>query len=90
MAHPLPTTIISGVAVVSLALTVLAFLAWRRTGNRKLLLVTLAFGLFFVKGVLTAVSLFYEIIGHETLELVDSGFDLVILVLLISPFLLRR
>lgn len=90
MVHPLPASLVLGVALVSLVLTVLALRAWRRRDNPKLLFVVAAFALFFVKGTLTAWSLFTGTIAHETLEVLLSGFDLLILMLLVTPFLLRR
>lgn len=96
MAHPnevVGVAIIAAVAAVSLALTALAFLAWRRSGNRKLAFVTAAFGLFFLKSVLTAYSVRTDFIVHEDLELVGALLDLIVVVLLLAPFagsLLRR
>lgn len=89
MAHPLPTALIGGVALASLALTLLGALAYRRRRDRRLLFVTGAFGLFFAKSLFTAVELFTGTVGHEALEMVNAGFDLLILGLLIAPFLLR-
>jgi hypothetical protein len=74
-------------AAVSLALALLAGAALKRTGNRKLLPVMLAFCIFFLKSVLTAYSLRTDLVGHEDLELVGSFLDLTIVLLLVSPFL---
>lgn len=96
MAHPnemFGVAIISAVALVSLVLTVLAALAWRRAGNAKLGFVTAAFAVFFLKSALTAYSIESEFLGHEDLELVGSLADLVVVILLLAPFaaaLLRR
>lgn len=89
MSHPHEATgvaIISLVAAVSLVLTVLAFAAWRRTGNRKLGFVTAAFFLFFSKSLLTAYSVETDFIVHEHLELTDSLLDLLVVLLLLAPF----
>lgn len=85
--HTAAIAVIIVVAVVSLALSVLAARAWRTTGNRKLAFVTVAFWTFFAKSVLTAYALHTSAIGHEDLELIGSGFDLAIVLLLIAPFL---
>lgn len=90
MAHPGETAamiIISIVAVIALFLTVTAWRSAHRTGNRRLLLVTGAFGALGIKGLLVAYSLQTEMIGHETLEWVSSLFDLVVVILLALPLL---
>jgi uncharacterized membrane protein YccC len=74
-------------SAVSLALALLALGAWKRTGNRKLVPVMLAFWIFFAKSVLTAYSLRTDFLRHEDLELAGSLLDLVIVLLLVSPFL---
>lgn len=96
MAHPnevIGVGVIAAVALVSLALTLLAAAAWRRTGNRKLAFVTLAFLVFFAKSVVTAYSVRTGFIRHEDLELLGALADLVVVLLLVAPFaaaLLRR
>ena len=90
MAHPNPATavgLIAAVAVVSLALTLLAVAARRRTGNRKLSFVVAAFAVFFLKSVVTAYSVATDAIHHEDLELLGSLGDLAIVLLLVAPFL---
>jgi hypothetical protein len=81
--------LILAVGAITLALSMLAYSAWRRTRNDKLLWVMTAFGLFAVKEASTAVALVTGRVAHEHLELVGSGFDLVIVALLILPFLIR-
>lgn len=79
--------------LLSLVLASLAIGAWRRTGNRKLAFVAGAFGMFTVKSMVTAYSLWTGFIGHEDLELLGALLDVVIVVLLIAPLLggvLRR
>ena len=96
VAHPNEVTgvaIIALVAAVSLLLTLLAGAAWRRSGDRRLGFVTVAFLAFFLKSVLTAYSVKTNFIEHEWLELVGAGFDLAVVLLLAAPFLaplLRR
>lgn len=76
-------------SAITLVLTAMAAAAWRRTRNGKLLWVMAAFALFCLKGVATAAALAYHAVGHEHLELIGSGFDLVIVALLIGPFVFR-
>lgn len=94
MAHPneaVGLAVIAVTAAVSLALAALAAAAWRRTRNRKLVPVLLAFTLFFAKSVLTAYSLHTGFLHHEDLELAGTMLDLVIVLLLVSPFVpIRR
>ena len=89
MAHPneaVGLAVIAVTAAVSLVLAVLAAAAWRRTRNRKLVPVLLAFALFFAKSVLTGYSLHTGFLHHEDLELAGTLLDLVIVLLLVSPF----
>lgn len=81
-----------GVVVFLLAFT-LAILGWRaarRKGNPGLRLVALAFALFSLKGLFTALNVQTHWVPHDAIELVLSGFDLALLALLIAPFLARR
>lgn len=90
--HDQATTIalIALAGLVSLVLAVLAAGAWRRTGNRKLAFVAAAFAVFVVKEAVTAYSLWSGAIGHEDLELVGAMLDVVVVLLLVTPFLGTR
>jgi uncharacterized membrane protein YccC len=91
--HATTIALIVLAGTLGLALATLAFGAWRRTGNRKLAFVGVAFAVFFGKSLLTAYSLWTGFLGHEDLELVGALLDVVIVALLVSPFLggvLRR
>lgn len=93
MAHPneaVGLAVIAVTAAASLVLAVMALAAWRRTGNRKLVPVMLAFGLFFAKSVLTGYSLHTGFLHHEDLELAGTLLDLLIVLLLVSPFVRIR
>jgi hypothetical protein len=94
MVHPNEATglaLIAVTAAVSLVLAVLAGGAWRRTGNRKLVPVLVAFLIFFAKSVLTGYSLHTGFVDHEDLELIGSLSDLAIVLLLMAPFVpIRR
>lgn len=94
MAHPNEAAglaLIAVTALVSLVLALLAAGAWRRTGNRKLVPVMVAFWIFFVKSAVTGYSLKTDFLHHEDLELVGTLLDLLIVLLLMAPFVpIRR
>ncbi len=52
--------LIAWLTIFAAALFIIALLSFRRTGHRKLLLITTAFGLFFAKGLLIALGFFFE------------------------------
>ena len=90
--HPSEATavaLIVAVHFISLTLAVLALMALRRTGNRRLLFVAAAFFLFATKSMVTAYSLVTDFLHHEDLEAFGSLLDLFIVLLLIAPFLVR-
>ena len=90
--HPNQATAVALIVIVHvicLVLTVLAAAAWRRSGNRRLLLVAAAFLVFAIKSFVTAYSLATGFLHHEDLEGIGSLFDLVIVLLLVAPFLVR-
>ena len=82
--------LIMAVGAVTLALTFLAAAAWQRTRNDKLLYVTTAFALFALKSAVTAAAIGYDLLGHHTVEVLGSAFDLVIVLLLVAPFVVRQ
>ncbi|MGA1866321.1 MAG: hypothetical protein ACMUFK_02505 [Thermoplasmatota archaeon] len=45
--------------ILSLALTVIGFLSYRRTGNPKVRMVTISFVLFLLKGIFLAIGLYF-------------------------------
>ena len=73
------------VSLISLILFIVGFLSYRKSRDIRLLSVTAAFGVFFVKNLFTAISLYYNIVPHGDLELYESCLDLVALVLLLIP-----
>lgn len=93
MAHPgteFVHYIILAVGVLATALAAIAWAAHRRTKDVRLLWVGAAFVVFAAKEVVTGYAIVTESIAHESLELVNSLLDLVVLVLLVVPFLWRR
>ncbi|HET6405836.1 MAG TPA: hypothetical protein VFH78_14430 [Candidatus Thermoplasmatota archaeon] len=80
-------------AVVAALAFVLAVLAWRaavRRGNPALRIVAVAFGVFGLKNVFSAYNVLTHLVPHDAIELVLSLFDLVLLLLLFLPLVLRR
>jgi len=74
--------LIAWVTVFSLALFVIGFLSYRRTGNPKLLAVSTAFLLYFIKGVVMALGLYFPDIVPVTTELASILLDAGILLTL--------
>lgn len=83
------STIVTIAAAVSLALTIVTYLAAVRTGHKKVKFVSAAFGVHFVKSSIVAYGLFTGSIGHEILEVVEAVFDLTMVTLLAIPFWAR-
>jgi len=79
----------AAISVLAFALTVIGALAFRRTRDRSLLVLTAAFALFFVKGVALTVYLFLGVQDLSALFLVVGGFDVAILAAF-YVFTLRR
>ncbi len=88
MAHPsevAAAAIVFVVASIAFVLTLIALRARQRTASRGLLFVTLAFGLFAVKGILVGIALLTEFLEHQHLEVMSALFDLAIVGLLVWP-----
>jgi hypothetical protein len=84
----LDVVLAASVIVLSVGLTGTTWLSYWRTGNRRLLFVTSAFGVFAVKGVLTALALF----GSLAVVPVDTALlmaDLGILLLLYLSLIMK-
>mgnify|MGYP006266639025 CR=1 FL=1 len=81
--------LIAAVTVFSLALAVIAFLAWRRARNARLALLGIAFGVFAAKGLFLSVALLDGWQDLAQLLVISAAFDLVILALFYG-FTLRR
>jgi hypothetical protein len=74
--------LIAWVTVFSLALFVIGYLSYRRTGNPKLLAVSTAFLLYFIKGVVMALGLYFPDIVTITTQLPTILLDVLILLTL--------
>ncbi len=92
MAHPSETAamvVVLFVAIIAMVLTILAFRAAHRADNPRLRYVGAAFATLAAKGLVVAIALQTQFIGHEHLELVSALFDLVLVLFLVAPFLRR-
>ncbi|HVM45632.1 MAG TPA: hypothetical protein VM582_06825 [Candidatus Thermoplasmatota archaeon] len=78
------------VALLAFVLAGLAARAAHRRSNRALRMVALAFGVFGVRNLFSAYAVRTHALGHDAIELVLSLFDLVLLLLLFAPLVLRR
>lgn len=69
----------AGVTLFAFLLTVISVAAFRRTGDRGLLLLAAAFGIFFGKGITITLFLFFRTPSLATLFLASGVFDLAVL-----------
>ncbi|HYY47390.1 MAG TPA: hypothetical protein VFA17_01740 [Thermoplasmata archaeon] len=76
-------------SVFALALTVIAVLAFRRSRDPHLVFLAVAFGVFFLKGLLLTYLFFMNTIGLNGFFLLSGFLDLAILALFYG-FTLRR
>ncbi len=82
--------VIALVTVFALTITIISALSYRKSHNRKVLIVTICFAMFFVKGVVMSVGILMEDVDWGALFLVSAIFDLVILVLLFLAIIARK
>jgi hypothetical protein len=85
--------VVLGVGAVSVILTALSIRAYARGRNPRLLFVATAFGLMVLKQVVNAYTVLYGIgrLGsYQDLVVVNSIFDLAIVLLFVAPFLVRQ
>lgn len=82
--------VIAWITVFAFAMLVISLRAFRRSKHRKILFVSGAFGIFFIKGIILTLGLFYEDkISSSSLWLLASLFDLGVLILLFVATLKR-
>ena len=82
--------IIYFVAFIAVILFFIGVLSFRKSKDIRLLSVTIAFGIFFIKNLILAFCLYFNIIQHGDLELFDSCCDLLALIFLFLPLLKKR
>jgi hypothetical protein len=78
------------VTVFTLAITVLSARSYMRSGSRKVLIVTCAFGLLFLKGLFMSYGLLKEDVDWEGLLLVSLIMDAVVAVVLFVAIVARK
>ena len=78
------------VTVFMLAVTVLSAMSYSRTGSRKVLIVTAAFGAFFVKGAILSYGLMQEEVDWEGLMLLALLLDAIVAILLFVAIIARK
>src|SRR5439155_19346070 len=78
------------VALLALGFSVYAFVTYRKRGNRSTLIVGIAFLVFALRNVFSAVSVLTDVVKHGTDELILSLFDLALMIILIAPLFRRR
>lgn len=76
--------------VVSLALAVVSFVAYRRSRHSALAFVIAAFLVFTAKSFLVGYSIYSGFIEHETLEFLDAVGDMATVLLFALPLLAPR
>jgi len=77
------------VTIFALGLLVISLLSYIKSKNAKLIFVSLIFLVFFIKGIMLSLSLFYEQVPSMFSSPYVGLFDLVILVLLFIATLKR-
>lgn len=75
------------VAALSLLMAYWGYRAYKTTENIRLLFVVLAFITFVIKSLFVAYNVKYHAVQHDSIELVSTLFDLLIVLILFLPFL---
>lgn len=89
MAGVLENVATAAMTVAAAVLTTIAVVAWGHTRSRKVLMLAVGFGLFFVKGVILSVGLFTTTTWASALLPFSILFDLAILLLFYLAVLQR-
>jgi ABC-type uncharacterized transport system permease subunit len=82
--------VIALVTIFALSIMVISAFSYKRSGNRKILIVTLGFGLFFVKGVILSVGILQDNVDWEMLILYSSILDLLVIMLFFVAIIVRK
>lgn len=82
--------VVAWITVFALAITVISALSYRRSRSRKVLLVTCAFGLFFVKGLLLSFGLLQTQVDWMSLAIYSLILDTIILLILFAAIIMRK
>ncbi|MFC7133333.1 MULTISPECIES: hypothetical protein [Salinibaculum] len=91
LAQQLEQLVSLGILVVGVALATLSAMAYRRERDRRMLLVSGAYGLFAVYGLVVFLEYFVvAYLGYQTVELLEHGSAVLILVGLLAFFVALR
>jgi hypothetical protein len=77
--------LIALITILALVLLIIAAMAYSRTRNKKILLITAGFGAFFIKGLILSVGLYTEMLSSKNLP---SSFVVPFDILLMLDFLI--
>ncbi len=78
------------VGAVSLALAIALWIASPRVGQMRLRLVSAGFFVLFIKSLFIIITIHSLGLDHEAVQTLDAVFDLAAVLLVASPFLMRR
>ncbi len=82
--------IVAWITVFALAITMISFFSYKRSRSRKVLIVTCAFGLFFIKGLILSIGLLQTQIDWMSLTIYSLILDTMILMILFSAMIVRK
>jgi hypothetical protein len=82
--------LIALITVFALAITIVSAFSYRKTGNKKVLIVTIAFAVFFVKGTLLTWTILQGDADLQMLLMYTALLDFIILALLFVSIILRK
>jgi hypothetical protein len=76
--------------VFALAITVITLLTYRRTGNQKVLIISIAVGLFFIKGLYLSIGILNDDPDYFNLLTYSIFFDMLIVLLIFFSIVKRK
>lgn len=77
------------VALITGIMAYLGYRSYQATGNHRLMFVVIAFMTFMIRSLFVAYSVQTHTIPHDAIEFVSALFDLVIVLLLFVPFVMK-
>jgi ABC-type uncharacterized transport system permease subunit len=78
------------VTVFALAITIITFLTYKRTGNQKVLIISIAVGLFFVKGLFLSIGILNDDPDYFNLLTYSIFIDMLIVLLIFFSIVKRK
>lgn len=81
---------IAWITVLALAISVISVVSYRRSGSRKMLLVTSGFTLFFVKGLVLSMGILSTQVDWKSLVMYSILLDTIILVTFFAAIVLEK